>query len=138
MILGAGLYLLGFGSYGWTDSAPLYVVAMILVTAGEMLVIPAGQAMTALLAPSDMRARYVATDRFNWIIAQSLGPLAASVIMDRYDPRWVWYGCSIICAISMVGFYGLYRATKDRLGAKDKHSVAAVLVPAQSTPAENP
>jgi MFS family permease len=64
--------------------------------------------LTALLAPLDMRARYVAIERFTWIIAQSLGPLAAAAIMDRFDPRWVWYGCSLVCAISIVGFYVLY------------------------------
>jgi MFS family permease len=115
MICGAGLYLVGFGSYGLPPSIPLFVAAMVLITLGEMLVIPTGQALTAWLAPEDMRARYVATERFNWIIAQSLGPLAAAAIMDHFDPRWVWYGCSIICAISMTGFYRLHRHAAKRL-----------------------
>ena len=81
---------------------PLFIIAMILITLGVMLVIPTSQ---ALLVPPDMRARYVATERFNWIIAQAL---AAGAIMDRFDSRWVWYGCSLICAISISGFYGLH------------------------------
>ncbi|MCI0610612.1 MAG: hypothetical protein L0Z71_16320, partial [Anaerolineae bacterium] len=44
-----------------------------------------------------------------------LGPLAAAAIMDRFDPRWVWYGCSIVCAISMAGFYGLHLKARERL-----------------------
>jgi hypothetical protein len=43
---------------------------MVLISAGEMLVIPTDQALTALLAPAGMRARYVAVERFNWIITQ--------------------------------------------------------------------
>jgi MFS family permease len=78
-----------------------------------MLVIPTSQALTALLAPADMRARYVATERLNWITAQSLGPLAAASIMDHFDPRWVWYGCSIVCAISIIGFYRLHLYARD-------------------------
>ncbi len=104
MIAGNAFYLVGFGSYGLSPSVPLFILAMILITIGEMLVIPTSQALTALLAPPDMRARYVATERFNWIIAQALAPLAAGAIMDRFDSRWVWYGCSMICAISIVGF----------------------------------
>jgi hypothetical protein len=65
-----------------------------------------------------MRARYVATERFTLIIAQSLGPLAATAMMDRFDPRWVWYGCSIICAISIIGFYALHLHSRERLKKK--------------------
>jgi MFS family permease len=118
MIAGTALYLVGFGSYGLPPSVPLFIFAMILITLGEMLVIPTSQALTALLAPPDMRARYVATERLNWIIAQSLGPLAAAAIMDRFDPRWVWAGCSIICAISIISFYIPHFQTHERLHEK--------------------
>jgi MFS family permease len=117
MMGGTAFYLIGFGSYGLSPSIPLFVVAMILITLGEMLVIPTGQALTAILAPADMRARYVATERMNWIVAQSLGPLAAASIMDHFDPRWVWYGCSIVCAISIIGFYRLHLYSRERLHA---------------------
>ncbi|MCI0553310.1 MAG: MFS transporter [Anaerolineae bacterium] len=115
MIGGTSFYLFGFGSYGLSPSVLLFIFAMILITLGEMLVIPTSQALTALLAPPDMRGRYVAAERLNWIVAQSLGPLAAAAIMDRFDPRWVWYGCSIVCAISMAGFYGLHLKARERL-----------------------
>ena len=118
MISGTAFYLVGFGSYGLPPSMPLFAFAMILITLGEMLVIPTSQALTALLAPPEMRARYVATERLNWIVAQSLGPLAAAAIMDRFDPRWVWAGCSIICAISIVSFYGLHLRARERLSEK--------------------
>jgi len=125
MIGGAAFYLLGFGSYGLAPSTPLFVFAMILITLGEMLVIPTSQTLTALLAPLDMRARYVAIERFTWIVAQSLGPLGAAAIMDRFDPRWVWYGCSIICAISIVGFYGLHLRSRQRLSEKQRTDLAS-------------
>lgn len=118
MMGGTEFYLVGFGSYGLPPSIPLFIFAMILITLGEMLVIPTSQALTALLAPPDMRARYVATERLNWIVAQSLGPLGAAAIMDRFDPRWVWAGCSIICAISIMSFYVLHLQAQERLSEK--------------------
>jgi MFS family permease len=118
MIAGNAFYLIGFGSYGLSPSMPLFIFAMILITLGEMLVIPTSQALTALLAPPDMRARYVAIERFNWIIAQALAPLAAGAVMDRLDPRWVWYGCSIICAISVAGYYALHLQVREQLAEK--------------------
>jgi MFS family permease len=119
MMAGTTFYMVGFRSYGLPPSRLLFIFAMILITWGEMLVIPTSQALTALLAPADMRARYVATERLNWITAQSLGRLAAASIMDHFDPRWVWYGCSIVCAISIIGFYRLHlyaRAIKGETG----------------------
>ena len=115
MICGSAFYLVGFGSYGLPPSIPLFVIAMILITLGEMLVIPTSQALTALLAPLDMRARYVATERLTLIVAQSLGPLAAGAVMDHFDPRWVWYGCSMICVISILGFSVLHVNSRARL-----------------------
>jgi MFS family permease len=118
MMAGTALYLVGFGSYGVTTTAPWFVAGMVLITFGEMLVIPTSQALTALLAPPDMRARYVATERFNWIIAQSLGPVLAAAIMDRADPRWVWYGCALVCAIAIGGYLALHLAAGRRLTAQ--------------------
>ena len=122
MIAGNAFYLIGFGSYGLSPSVPLFIIAMVLITLGEMLVIPTSQALTALLAPSDMRARYVAAERFNWIIAQAC-PSAAGAIMDRFDSRWVWYGCSIISAISIAGFYGLHLHARKRLLEKQVNDI---------------
>ena len=124
MLGGTAFYLIGFGSYGLPPSIPLFVFAMIMITLGEMLVIPTSQALTSLLAPPDMRGRYVAAERFNWIIAQSLGPLGAAAIMDHFDPRWVWYGCSIICAISIIGFYDLHLRARERLNEKQNIEAA--------------
>jgi MFS family permease len=110
----------------------------VLITGGEMLVVPTGQALTVLLAPEDMRARYGAIGYFNWIIAQSLGPVAGAAIMDRFDPRWVWYGCSILCAISMGGFYGLHLRSGERLSAKQDEDArkrdTAARLPAAAQP----
>ena len=74
LISGTAFYLVAFGSYGLPPSIPLFVFAMILITLGEMLVIPTSQALTALLAPPDMRARYVATERLNWIVSRIVRP----------------------------------------------------------------
>jgi MFS family permease len=126
MIGGTAFYLVGFGSYGLPPSIPLFIFAMILITLGEMLVLPTSQAMTALLAPPDMRAHYVATERINWIVAQSLGPLAAMAIMDRFDPRWVWVGCSIICAVSIISFYVLHIQARERLSEKQNIDAAKI------------
>ena len=52
--------------------------------------------------------------------SSGVGNFLAGALMDRFDPRWVWFGCSLICAISIVGFYGLHLHTKERLNEKQE------------------
>jgi hypothetical protein len=52
------------------------------------------------------------------IVAQSLGPLVAGALKDRFHPRRVWYGCSIICAVSMISFYSPHLHARKRLNEK--------------------
>jgi MFS family permease len=123
MIGGSALYLIGYGSYGWLPSVPVFILGMIFATGGEMLVVPTNQAMVALLAPDDMRARYVAAGRLSWIIAQSLGPIAGGAIMDHYDANWVWALSAVFCALSIAGYYGMYLYAGKQLNAKQEASI---------------
>jgi len=115
MIAGAGLYLVGLTAYGVVTSTALYAAAMALLSLGEMLVMPTGQALVAQLSPKDMRARYAAAFGFSWVIPQSLAPLGAGLIMDNLDPNWVWYACGLLCALSIAGFWALHTRTGQRL-----------------------
>lgn len=117
MALGTGFYLIGFTMYGFVSAYVLFVVAMMLITIGEMIVMPVGQALVARFAPEDMRGRYMAFYTLSWAIPSTVGPWAAGLIMDNYDPNWVWYAGGIILTIAAAGFYFLYLRTKPRFAA---------------------
>jgi MFS family permease len=117
MVLGTGFYLIGFTMYGFVSTFVLFVVAMILITIGEMIVMPVSQALAARFAPEDMRGRYMAFFTLSWTIPSTLGPWAAGLILDNYDPNWVWYAGGIILAIAATGFYLLYLRTRPRFAA---------------------
>lgn len=108
MALGTSLYAIGFSMYGIVSSYALFMLAMVIITIGEMFVAPVGQALVANLAPEDMRGRYMAVYGFSWTIPAALGPWAAGLIMDNYDPNWVWYACGIISTIAIAGFLILH------------------------------
>jgi MFS family permease len=82
---------------------------MIILTVGEMLVAPVMQALVARMAPEDMRGRYMAVFGFAWVVPSALAPLMAGVVMDRYDPRWVWYAAFVIGLASAAMFLRLHR-----------------------------
>jgi MFS family permease len=67
------------------------------------------QALVARMAPEDMRGRYMAVFGFAWVPPSALAPLAAGVVMDHYDPRWVWYASAIIGTISAAMFFRLHQ-----------------------------
>jgi MFS family permease len=101
--------------YGFTATYPLFLLAMVIITIGEMIVSPTSTALVARLAPVDMRGRYMAVSGFSWIIPSAIGPLLAGLVMDHLDPNWVWYACGILAGISAFGFYLLHRSTSSRL-----------------------
>ena len=88
MAAGTALYMVGFAMYGFVASYELFVVAILVITAGEMIVVPVGQALVARLAPEDMRGRYIAAADLSWAIPATVAPWAAGVIMDNYNPTW--------------------------------------------------
>ncbi len=53
MALGTLLYAIGFGMYGLVSSYVLFIVAMFIITVGEMVVMPTSQALVAKIAPED-------------------------------------------------------------------------------------
>jgi MFS family permease len=79
-----------------------------------MIVMPVGQALVARFAPGDMRGRYMAFYGLSWTIPAAVGPWAAGLIMDNYDPNWVWYAAGVICAIATAAFYFLHFKTRSR------------------------
>ncbi|MEE8356323.1 MAG: MFS transporter [Anaerolineales bacterium] len=107
MALGSLLYAVGFGMYGFVSAYILFMVAMVIITIGEMVIIPVSQAYVGDAAPEDMRGRYSGVMGFSWMIPWMIGPLLAGLLIDNGYPNWVWYGSAILASISVVGFLWL-------------------------------
>ena len=106
--LGNLLYVVGFTMYGIVESYPLYLLAMVVITIGEMIYAPKEQTIVASLAPEHMRGRYMAVRNLSWIIPVSFGPLGAGLIMDNLDPRLLWFIVSFIGMLAVLGFIYLH------------------------------
>lgn len=115
MALGSTLYMIGFTLFGVVSAYPWFVVSMLVITCGEMIVIPVSQALVARFAPEEARGRYMAVFGLCWGIPAALGPWGAGMIMDHYDPRWVWYLAGILCAAAVLGYMTLQRAAQARI-----------------------
>ncbi len=128
MALGTLLYAIGFGMYGLVSSYVLFIVAMFIITVGEMVVMPTSQALVAKIAPEDMRGRYMAVFGFGWVIPQAVGPLLAGLVMDNADPRWVWYAAGLLGLVGAAAFVLLRRRAEQ--AAEKAIRVAEAVAPA--------
>lgn len=102
------LYVIGFTMYGIVASYSLYLLAMVIITIGEMIYAPKEQTLVAAFAPEHMRARYMAIRNFSWIIPISIAPLGAGLIMDNLDARMVWFAAGFVGTLSVIGFMYLH------------------------------
>jgi MFS family permease len=110
LALGSMLYVIGFGLYGFVNVYPMFMLAMVIITIGEMVIIPVAQAYVGNAAPEDMRGRYSGVMAFSWMIPWMIGPLLAGLIMDNTDPNWVWYGSAILGMVATLGFLWLRKS----------------------------
>lgn len=124
MALGTVFYLIGFGMFGIVSAYWLFVLAVVIITAGEMIVMPTSQTLAAGFARIDMRGRYMAVFGLSVSIPSAVGPLAAGIVLDNYAPNLLWYLSASVCAISASGFYALHL----ELGAQPRFTAAITAV----------
>lgn len=124
LVWGCLFYAVGFGMFGFGSGMLYFALAMAVLTIGEMYIAPTGQAIVASLAPAAMRGRYMAAFGLAWGLPFGLAPLFAGLIMDNYDPNWVWYGSIILGVLSAFGFLALHTRLGPRL-AQVAHNEAS-------------
>jgi MFS family permease len=98
----------------------LFALNIVIITIGEMIVVPMSQAIAANLAPEAMRGRYMAMFGLSWAIPSTIGPGAAGYILDHYNPNLLWYLGGAICGLSVLAFYFLHL----RLGQRQEFAPA--------------
>jgi MFS family permease len=110
MALGTCFIAIGLLLYGFVSTVWLFVVAMAILTIGEMVTIPIANAVVANFAPEEMRGRYNFVYGNSWGISFAVGPYLAGLVMDNYDPNLLWYACGLIGMIAVMGFLVLHRS----------------------------
>jgi MFS family permease len=120
MAVGTLFYVVGFGMFGFVSAYWLFVTAIVVVTIGEMIVVPTSSALAANFAPEDMRGRYMAVFGLVWAMPAAVGPVAAGYVLDNYNPNLLWIWGGTLCAVAALLFYGLHL----RLGKRERFQPA--------------
>lgn len=90
LTLGALLYTIGFGSFAFVTRFSQVVASVVVLTFGEMILLPSSSAYAAEIAPPERRGEYMGLYTMSFSLAFSLGPLAGASILQRWGPHVLW------------------------------------------------
>ncbi|MEA3297098.1 MAG: MFS transporter, partial [candidate division Zixibacteria bacterium] len=104
---GSFLYAIGYGMMGILAGFEYFVLALIVVTTGEIVMSPPSLALTSRLAPEGHMGRYMGIYGFFVAASWSFGPLFGGLILDRFggSPIAAWMLISSLAIVSGVGYY---------------------------------
>jgi len=114
MAFGTLFYVVGFSMFGWVSMYWLFALAIVIITIGEMIIMPTSQTLAANFAPEEMRGRYMAVFSLLWMIPATIGPGAAGYILDNFNPNLLWFIGGGLCLVSTVGYLLLHGRLKSQ------------------------
>jgi MFS family permease len=117
LAVGSLFYALGVGSVAWGWNFPSFLASMVILTIGEMIMIPTSTALTANLAPPDMRGRYMSVYSIAWGVAFGIGPVVGGILNDMVAPVAIWYGGCVMASAAALGFMLVAMAIRSRNAA---------------------
>lgn len=109
MALGALFYAVGVGSVALGHGFWAFWMSMVILTVGELIIMPTATTYVANLAPADMRGRYMSIYGMTWGVAMAIAPVMGGVLNDNIGPVTIWLGGLMIGMTSVLGFMLLAR-----------------------------
>jgi MFS family permease len=109
MTVGALFYAGGLGIYALSHGFAGFMIGMVVMTWGELMLVPTATAYSANIAPPHMRARYMGAFSLSFRIGAGIGPVVGGLLNDHIAPVATWYGGLISCLIAAAGFAFLAR-----------------------------
>jgi len=107
LILGSLLYAFGYLSLGWITQFGWALVAMAVITGGEIIHAPVSLSVIGELSPQDQRGRYMGLFGLSQTIGMAIGPLLGGILLDAFpfNPELVWAPIALIALIAAIGYY---------------------------------
>ncbi len=112
LALGSLFYGVGVGSVALGRSFPAFLASMVLLTVGELIMIPTSTTFTANMAPPEMRGRYMGLYALTWGVGIGIGPVLGGYLNDHLAPVAIWYFGLALGLIAAVGFLLLQRGLR--------------------------
>jgi len=109
LTVGMLIYAVGAGSVALMSSFSGFWLSMVILTFGELTLVPTASKYVADRAPEDMRGRYMSIYWLGWGLARTLAPLIGGFLNDSIAPSAIWIGGLTIGLTSTFGLFLLNR-----------------------------
>ncbi|GAA4125231.1 MFS transporter [Knoellia locipacati] len=97
VVLAAGLLANGFATTPW-----MFVVATVVWSVGDLLLLGHAHSLVAALAPDGSRGRYLAVHGLSWGFAAVLAPVMGTQLLERTGPTTTWVAVAAgSCALAL-------------------------------------
>ena len=108
------IYALGVGSVALMSGFWGFWLSMVILTFGELTLVPTATKYVADRAPEDLRGRYMSIHWLGWGLARTAAPLVGGFLNDSIAPRAIWIGGLAIGLTSTLGLLLLNRISLAR------------------------
>jgi MFS family permease len=88
--VGMLVYAIGAGSVALMTGFWGFWLSMVILTFGELLLVPTASKYVADLAPADLRGRYMSIYWLGWGVARTVAPIVGGFLNDNLTPRSIW------------------------------------------------
>jgi MFS family permease len=117
--VGMLIYALSVGSVALMTDFWGFLLSMVLLTFGELTVVPTASKYVADVAPVHLRGRYMSLYWFGWGLARTLSPLIGGYLNDAFFPQAIWIGGLLIGLTSTLGLFLLNGISRRPLNASN-------------------
>ncbi|MDX1994347.1 MAG: MFS transporter [bacterium] len=104
LTFGSLFYVVGLSGFALSSTVNHFILAMIVMTVGELIVSPTSTALVANIAPAAMRARYMGLYTMTFTLGTGIGPMLGGILSDAIAPSAIWYAGAITALLAAVGF----------------------------------
>jgi MFS family permease len=114
MAIGTMVYALGVTSVAAGQGFWGFWLSFVVVTIGELMIMPTSTTFVANLAPIDKRGRYMSFFSLSQGAGRGIAPLLGGLLNDNIGPKAIWYGGGLIGLASAACYavMGVYYAPR--------------------------
>lgn len=109
MAIGAIFYALSNAGIALSTGFQGFWVCMVIMSLGELLLLPTSSTYVATLAPADKRGRYMSLYGLTWGAASGIAPIFGGILNDLVSPQATWIGGFIVGICGLLAILRLQR-----------------------------
>jgi predicted MFS family arabinose efflux permease len=102
--VGMLFFLVGLVGFSQADHVLMWVIAMVIFTIGEIIIIPAEYLFIDFIAPGNLRGIYYGAQNLSNLGA-ALGPVLCGVALSLYQPQFMFYLLCVCVVLALVCYY---------------------------------